>query len=397
MSSFYSKGNPRAACPVGGIWSTYVIIIVVKLVAQIKLLPDTNQINLLNQTLTVANDACNYISEIAHKQNEKNHFRLHHLVYRNVKINTGLSAQMIVRCIKKVVDSYKIIKSPTLRKFGRYSAQPYDDRIFRFCSEGTVSIWTIAGRQKIPIVCGKHQQELLKHRKGQLDLVKKNKQWYLLAICDIPEVPTVQVSNYIGIDLGIVNIATDSEGTIYSGKDLEINRRKYLHRRKNLQKKNTKASKRKLRQIGFKQSCYQANINHCISKSIVQKAQRTSSGIVLEDLKGIRKRVTATRQQRARLGNWGFYQLRSYIEYKAKRVGVPVILIKPAYTSQECPECGFIDKKNRPTRDDFICKSCGHAGPSDYIAARNIRARAVCQPADGITGPLGPVGTSLRL
>ena len=95
--------------------------------------------------------------------------------------------------------------------------------------------------------------------------------------------------------------------------------------------------------------------------------------------------VTASREvrkaQRADAHSWSFCQLRQFIAYKSAIAGVPVALVDPRNTSRECPECGHIDKRNRPKRDDFRCKRCGLAGPADHIAARNISGRAaVMQP-----------------
>jgi IS605 OrfB family transposase len=130
-------------------------------------------------------------------------------------------------------------------------------------------------------------------------------------------------------------------------------------------------------------------INHLISREIVDLAQRTGRGIALEDLKGIRTRVSAKRQQRARLHNWSFYQLRSFIEYKARLVGIPVFLVDPKNTSRTCPSCGCIDKANRPSQFLFSCVACGYAAPADYTAAWNIRARAVSTSQTGFTQTQG--------
>jgi len=96
---------------------------------------------------------------------------------------------------------------------------------------------------------------------------------------------------------------------------------------------------------------------------------------VLEDLSGIRKRITVPKAQRRKQHSWGFYQLRQFIDYKAAIAGVPVIYIDPAYTSQECPICHHTSRSNRPTRDKFSCVCCGFSGPADTIAATNIAAR----------------------
>jgi IS605 OrfB family transposase len=115
-----------------------------------------------------------------------------------------------------------------------------------------------------------------------------------------------------------------------------------------------------------------------ISKALVMDAERTGRGIALEQLKGIRGRVTARGgNQRARLGNWGFGQLGQFCQYKAKRLGVPVVFVDPRNTSRECRACGCIDKKNRPNQSAFKCIGCGHEAPADINAALNIRQRAI--------------------
>lgn len=117
-------------------------------------------------------------------------------------------------------------------------------------------------------------------------------------------------------------------------------------------------------------------MNHNLSKRIVAKAERTKRAIALEDLTHIRTRVRARRSQRATLHSWAFFQLRTFIAYKAALVGVPVHFVDPRNTSRTCPACGCIDKANRNTQASFVCTSCGLAGPADVIAAGNISRRA---------------------
>jgi putative transposase len=117
--------------------------------------------------------------------------------------------------------------------------------------------------------------------------------------------------------------------------------------------------------------------NHCLSKQIVATAQRTKQAIALEDLKHIRTRVRAKKSQRATLHSWAFFQLRTFISYKAALKGIPVHLVDPRNTSRTCPECGFCAKGNRKTHASFVCLSCGFAGLADTIAAVNISRRAL--------------------
>ncbi|WP_425564707.1 zinc ribbon domain-containing protein [Saccharopolyspora halophila] len=105
-------------------------------------------------------------------------------------------------------------------------------------------------------------------------------------------------------------------------------------------------------------------------------AQRTERGIALEELGGIRERVTVRRDQRATRSSWPFHQLGTFITYKAQRAGVPAVQVDAAYTSQRCPRCGNTERANRPARDQFCCRRCGLAGPADVVAGVNVRDRA---------------------
>lgn len=347
-----------------------------KLTANIKLNPNTKQFDILKQTLERANEACNWISKQAWEKQAFGQFQLHKLAYYTVKEKFGLSSQMTVRCIGKVWDAYKLDKK-TIRKFKKHSAQPYDDRIFRMMKDDMISIWTLEGRQKIPFATGDYQRKLLETRKGEVDLMLIKGVFYLACVCDIDEDTIIDPHDILGIDLGIINLAVDSEGQHFSGKKVEHYRKIMHNRRKNIQKKGTKSAKRKLKKISGKHARYQKDVNHCISKAIVAKAKRLCSAIALEDLKGIRRRIKARKSGRARLSNWGFHQLRSFIAYKARLAGIPIFLVDPKHTSQACPECGHTERKNRPTRDTFVCKSCFFSLPADHIAALNIKAKAL--------------------
>jgi IS605 OrfB family transposase len=347
-----------------------------KLTANLKLNPTEDQFAILKQTLEITNQACNYISEIAFENKAFNQFSLQKIVYYEVKNKFKLSAQMTVRSIAKVSDSYKVDKK-SLHKFKSYSAQPYDDRIFRLMKDDIVSIWTLEGRQKIPFQCGDYQRRLIENQHGEVDLMFIRGSFYIAIVCDVDENDMINPEDVLGIDLGIVNLAVSSEGKIYSGGKVDEYRRKISHRRKNLQKKGTKSAKRKLKKISGKQLRYQKDINHCISKAIVADAKRLSCAIALENLKGIRNRIKARKRERARLHNWAFYKLREFINYKAKLIGIPVIFVNPKNTSKECPICHHIEKSNRESQIKFACKSCGFSHLADFIASLNIRDRAL--------------------
>ena len=349
-----------------------------KLSAQVKLLPNPDQAIALLQTLEIANDACNVISQKAWNSHTFRQFPLHHLTYQTIRDMFPLNAQVVVRCIAKVADAYKVDRN-VMPVFRPHGAIAYDDRILSWkLDESEVSIWTIAGRMRIPFVCGERQWELLVGMRGESDLCIHEGSFYLSTSCEVKVPEPIPVTEALGVDLGIVNVATDSDGIVYSGKVVETKRRIYSHRRRNLQRKKTKAAKRKLKKISGKQARFQKDISHLISKRLVQKAQDTGRAIAMEDLGGIRDRVTVRgRKQRARHANWSFHQLRQNISYKAELAGIPVIFVNPRNTSRTCPKCGCVDKRNRVTQSLFSCVSCGHSAPADTNAAVNIAARAV--------------------
>ncbi len=96
----------------------------------------------------------------------------------------------------------------------------------------------------------------------------------------------------------------------------------------------------------------------------------------MEDLSGIRDRTQFRKPQRARMGGWAFFQLRLFVEYKARLEGVPVVLVDPRNTSRTCSACGDCDKASRKSQSEFQCVLCGHSIHADLNAALIIRARA---------------------
>ena len=346
-----------------------------KLTAKIKLNPTKEQRVLLHETLQAANNACNYISDLAWSEKTFNRIDLHKICYYDVREKFNLSAQVAVRAIGKVIDSYKKDKK-TKRVFKKHGAFPYDSRILTYrLDKQDVNIWTLEGRKKIPFQAGPRQLELLQHQDGESDLVFIRGEFYLFATCDIESPEPEDVKDYMGVDLGIVNIATTDDGEKHSGKVVNQVRHRYRRIRKKLQKKGTKSAKRLLKKRSGKESRFANDVNHCISKKIVQKAKRTNRGIALEDLTGIRDRVRLRKPQRTQLHSWSFADLGNKIAYKSEMYGVQTVYIDPRNTSRECSECGHIDKSNRKTQDTFICTACGFSAHADTNAAINIGRR----------------------
>ncbi|MFE5592146.1 RNA-guided endonuclease InsQ/TnpB family protein [Streptomyces sp. NPDC056549] len=364
-----------------------------KIVVRVKLLPDTGQAPALRATVRAVNEAANRVSAVAFERGVPREFELRKRTYADLKAS-GLGAQAAQHVIKKVCDAYTVLKAniragnlggPGSKRrvkaeskpvrFQPDSAHPYDDRCLSWQYDAeTVSIWTTAGRLKnVRFACSANALTTLRaHRKGESDLVERDGVFYLVATCEVPEAETYEPSGFIGVDLGIVNIATTSTGYRAAGRGLNRHRRRQLELRRKLQAKGTKSAKRLIRRRSRREQRHAANVNHNISKKIVTTAERTGRGIALEDLKGIRDRVRLRKDQRAPLHTWGFHQLGRFIAYKARRAGVPLVYVDPAYTSQQCSRCGHIDRKNRVDQATFACRACGTLLHADDNASHNI-------------------------
>ncbi len=195
-----------------------------KLVAAVKLAPSAEQVIVLTATLARCNEAATWLARTGFACGTFGQYALHKLAYRELRTRFGLTAQAAVRTIAKVADAFKISRkgAPVFRPDG---AQPYDERILRFV-KGGVSIWTVAGRITVPVVMGAHQRRLLAFRKGEIDLCLVRRKWYLAATCDVPETEEFRAEDWLAVDLGIVSLASDSDGRSYSGADIEKRRQR---------------------------------------------------------------------------------------------------------------------------------------------------------------------------
>jgi IS605 OrfB family transposase len=351
-----------------------------KLTLQIQLLPERDHAARLRATVERFNEAANWLAGVAFEHRCANKIELQKVAYRDLRERFGLSSQMAVRCIAQVCEAFK--RDRSIRpEFRPHASMPFDRRMMSFQGADRVSLLTLDGRIPVAFVMGKYQREQFTNARGQSDLVlRSDGKWFLLVTVDVPEAAPIPTTDFLGVDLGIANIATDSDGERHSGKPVEDTRQKHNRQRKRLQEKGTKGAKKKLKRVGKKEARFRKHENHVISKTIVEAAKRTGRGIALEDLKGIRERTRARGgDARNRLSGWSFHQLFSFLSYKAQRAGVPVVRVDPRYTSQTCPECGHRERSNRKSQSEFRCKACGHEQHADVVGARNIRNAALSQ------------------
>lgn len=354
-----------------------------KLAIQIQLLPDAVAVAKFRTAIERFNAAATWLAGVAFERKLSRTFELHKVAYRDLRERFGLPADMACRCLAQVCEAYK--KNKSIRpKFRKHAAVPYSiGKNIGFKGPDQVSIGTLDGRVIVPFVMGKYRAERFGWPKGQCDLVlRRDGKWFLVVTVDAPKAKPIPVTDFIGVDLGIAAIATDSDGNRHCGKPVEKVRRKHGLQRKRLQKRNTKGAKKKLKRVGGKEARFRRHENHVISKAVVQSAERSGRGVALENLKGIRGRVKARGgDARNRLSGWSFAELGSFISYKAQLAGIPIVYVDPRNTSRMCSACGHTEKANRKSQAEFSCRSCGHGMNADANAALNIRAQAVRKSA----------------
>jgi len=338
-----------------------------KLTLKIKLLPTDEQVDLLLDTIKEANTVCNCISDVGWEKKIFNNFKLHHEVYHQYKAKFNLSSQLIIRQVAKVADAYKLNKK-TKCVFKPLGSITYDNRIMTYKPNNVVSLWCIGGRQKIDFVC--HNPDYIPYIKGEADLVYKKGKFYLFQTVDVPEEDIEDVEEFIGVDMGLIELGTLSNGKAFNSKKLNDYREKRQKVRSSLQSKGTKGCKKVLKRLSGKERTTSTIINHTISKEIVRLAKVEGKGIAIENLKGIRFSANKKgRKFRTRIGKWNFYQLRSFLTYKSLLNGVNLIVVPPAYTSKTCNNCFHIGNRRGKK---FTCNNCNSVFDADENAAKNI-------------------------
>jgi IS605 OrfB family transposase len=331
------------------------------------------------------NEAATWIARVCWDEGITNTNTAHHRVYGETRLTFGLGAQLAVCARAKAVEAIKAVQAKqheqaTCPRFGPRGSIRYDARTYRLMSLDRVSLNTLNGRVVCRLLLGARQHALLVDpawEVGGADLVWRRGVYYL-HVTQSREAPDTSEPDggVLGVDLGIVNLATDSEGESFSGAAVKKARVRYHTRRQRLQKVNTKNAKRRLRKNAGRERRFQKDVNHCISKTLVEKAVVSCKALALEDLSGIRERTTVRHEQRYERHSWAFYQLRQCIAYKAAWAGVPLHLVDPRNTSRTCSACGHCEKANRKSQDSFLCQRCGFALNADINAAINISRKA---------------------
>lgn len=343
----------------------------------------------ISNVLYAFSTGLNLTSEYAVAHNVWSNLKLHYALYHEIRNKTGLLAQMTCSVFRHVAATYKSSdqkKQDKLRskiiKFKPTSMLLQKGRDWNILKTGELSISTLSGRIIAPVKLNTHISAYFDGSWifGAAYLISKSGKFYLNISCTKSIQEETQVNNIVGVDVGMNYLAVasnlENKTLFYGGGKIKDRNRHYLRVRKSLQKKGTRGAKKLLKKLSGKQFRFQKDVNHCVSKKIVQFASDSGKSLIaLEDLTNIRVTTRHKKKQRSNFHNWGFYQLRSFITYKAEAKTLSVAFVNPKNTSKGCSRCGNVSDGQR-LRHTFRCKSCGFELHSDLNASRNIAQRA---------------------
>ena len=339
---------------------------------------------LLDETMSVYSDACNYVSDYVFRTHDLKQFSLNKILYSTLREKFGLKSQMAQSVFKTVIARYKTILENQKGWIKPSFKKPQYDLVWNrdySLTQNCFSVNTLNGRVKLPYFAegmSKYFDHTI-YRFGTAKLVNKNGKYFLHipVTCDIEESNISDICNVVGIDRGInfVVATYDSKhkSGFVSGKTIKQKRAHYSKLRKELQMRRTPSARRKLRAIGQRENRWMQDVNHQISKALVENNPEHTL-FVLENLSGVRSATERVRTKDRYVSvSWSFYDLEQKLIYKAKQNQSTVIKVDPRYTSQCCPVCGHIEKANRNKKIHlFTCKNCGYKSNDDRIGAMNL-------------------------
>ena len=356
----------------------------VTVTAKIQISVNTDSKVVLDKTMSVYSDACNYVSAYVFRTHDLKQFSLNKALYSTLREKFGLKSQMAQSVFKTVIARYRTILENQKEWIKPNFKKPQYDLVWNrdySLTQSCFSVNTLNGRVKLPYF-SKGMSKYFDHtiyKFGTAKLENKHGKYFLHipVTYDVEEASLSDVCNVVGIDRGINFVVatynSKHESGFVSGKAIKQKRAAYSQLRKELQMRQTPSARRRLKAIGQRENRWMHDVNHCVSKALVESNPKHTL-FVLEDLSGVRNATERVRTKDRYVSvSWSFYDLEQKLIYKAKQNQSTVIKVNPRYTSQCCPVCGHIEKANRNKRLHlFTCKNCGYKSNDDRIGAMNL-------------------------
>lgn len=332
--------------------------------------------NDLRRTIILSNQACQECIDIGMKSKTFNKTRLHQLTYHAIrKAHPELNSSLVTAVRDQASDMLKRLKLKKKPTKKQHSSIRLNHNTFRFLPDSKmVSISTINGRKKYAVKIPPYFQKYLFKDSDSATIKLKRGRIFLNIIAEIVAPVKRTIKKIIGVDRGVYNPAVTSDNTFFNSRKLREVKGRYRHLNGCLQRAGTRSAKRHLQRLAGRERQFVADVNHCISKAIVNK---DCDAIALEELRtGNMKRKGGTgKKTRTLIGSWSAKELLTFIQYKAEMLGKTIILVNSHYTSQACNRCGDIRRANRKGRL-FKCSVCGYSLHADLNASRNIACLA---------------------
>ncbi|MBI4170985.1 MAG: IS200/IS605 family element transposase accessory protein TnpB [Candidatus Aenigmarchaeota archaeon] len=325
----------------------------------------------LKKTMQIYNRAVQDCIDIGWEMKTFNKNELHENSYRLLRKAYPSLQSSLVQCARDQASD--ILKrsgfekrKPVKRLNGsiRYNARTYTPKL----KDGIISVSTIEGRKKFRVDVPNHFKKYTKGIVKGMVLVQRNGFFLVKLVVELEDKQfKYKKVRTLGIDCGINKIAVCSDNTFYASKHLKGRKGEFFYLREKLQQRGTRSAKRLLRKISGRENRFVADVNHQISKAIVNSRYNT---FVFEKL-SVRKNRKFGRKFNKKLGSWSFRKLQTFVEYKAKEIGKQITFVNPAYTSQTCSVCATTQKSFRHG-NFFSCSKCGLNLDADLNASRNI-------------------------
>ncbi|MFC1768787.1 RNA-guided endonuclease InsQ/TnpB family protein [Nanoarchaeota archaeon] len=321
---------------------------------------------LLLETMRQYNQAVSYISNKGFDTNTWNRYNLHHLCYYEARKIFKLPSQFIINANRVASQTLKSIRKKKASRpiFKEYLPLSFDKRTFSFYYD-KVRLTTINGRIDIPIEIPEYYWKYLDWNPQTANVILDRKGIMFIHITFSRAIKIIKSQGRLGVDVGINHIAVTSDRKFFTGSKIKNYRIKFKRLRTKLQVKGTRSAERLLKKISGRERRFKAWVNHNISKRIVSSC--SAGTIVLENLKGIRN-IRKGRRFNFWLNGWSFYQLHSFIAYKAARRGISIVKVNPFNTSKRCSKCGSIGTRSHGS---FFCH-CGYSLNADLNASFNL-------------------------
>jgi transposase, IS605 OrfB family, central region len=320
------------------------------------------------ELLLICNSIFNRYTKWSRKAKTYSKSKAHTELYAFLRTKFPQINSALIQTVRDTaLEAVKATKFKRKIKKKKYSSLRYDRRTLTLRGQ-QITLTGLSKRHKEILSIPDYYKEIFSSwvcKSGTLSYI--NGQFYINLIFETDSPKEVK-GEVVGIDRGLYNLVTLSDGTNMSGSAIRNVQRKYLYNRKKLQAKGTPSAKRLLKKISGKEKRFNRDVNHVITKKL---SHFPYSVFVLEDLSSIRTQRRGKKMNKW-ISSWPFFQFEQFLTYKAEALGKKVEYVDAHYTSRKCSRCGNRSRHNR-YKSRFCCSVCGYTNHADINAALNIR------------------------